>query len=61
MRTQLIVKQGRGLSNKMITRRKQEIAGLKELVEELRMKNCTRTADLICEDIFRLEEEGVKE
>jgi len=37
--------------------RQQEIQGLKNMVDELRMENCNRVADLICEEIARLEEE----
>jgi hypothetical protein len=37
--------------------RQQEIEGLKNMVEELRMENGNRVADLICEEIARLEEE----
>jgi hypothetical protein len=36
--------------------RQQEIEGLKNMVEELRMENGNRVADLICEEIVRLEE-----
>jgi hypothetical protein len=41
--------------------RQQEIEGLKNLVDELRMENCNRVADLICEEIVRLEEEELEE
>ena len=40
---------------KLLTRQ-QEIQGLKKMVDELRMENCNRVADLICEEIVRLEE-----
>ena len=41
---------------KLLTRQ-QEIQGLKKMVDELRMENGNRVADLICEEIARLEEE----
>jgi hypothetical protein len=37
--------------------RQEEIEGLKNMVDELRMENCNRVADLICKEIARLEEE----
>jgi len=37
--------------------RQEEIEGLKNMVDELRMENCNRVADLIRKEIARLEEE----
>jgi hypothetical protein len=44
-----------------ILTRQQEIEGLKNLLDELRMENCNRLADLTCKEIARLEEEEQEE
>jgi hypothetical protein len=41
--------------------KQEEIEGLKNMVEELRMENCYRVADLICKEIARREEEKQEE
>ena len=41
--------------------KQEEIEGLKNMVDELRMENCNRVADLICKEIARREEEKQEE